>query len=95
MTNQTVLLKTDVKYDWLHVSCTEIRLVTTAVTMAVPWKLTAASCGAAKFTKTHANFKGGIEQPAPRGKIGGSNKGTNRPRLILLESPGMKTNLKL
>uniref|UniRef100_A0A915KYX4 Uncharacterized protein n=1 Tax=Romanomermis culicivorax TaxID=13658 RepID=A0A915KYX4_ROMCU len=36
VTNQTAQGKTDVKYDWLHVTCTEIRSVTTAVTVAVP-----------------------------------------------------------
>uniref|UniRef100_A0A915K497 Secreted protein n=1 Tax=Romanomermis culicivorax TaxID=13658 RepID=A0A915K497_ROMCU len=35
VTNLTALGKTNVKYDWLHVTCTEIRLVTTAVTVAV------------------------------------------------------------
>uniref|UniRef100_A0A915KT10 Uncharacterized protein n=1 Tax=Romanomermis culicivorax TaxID=13658 RepID=A0A915KT10_ROMCU len=32
VTSQTELGKTDVKYDWLHVRCTEIRLVTAAMT---------------------------------------------------------------
>uniref|UniRef100_A0A915JQT6 Uncharacterized protein n=1 Tax=Romanomermis culicivorax TaxID=13658 RepID=A0A915JQT6_ROMCU len=36
VTNQTALGKTDVKCDWLHVTCTEIRLATVAVTEAVP-----------------------------------------------------------
>uniref|UniRef100_A0A915J3G1 Uncharacterized protein n=1 Tax=Romanomermis culicivorax TaxID=13658 RepID=A0A915J3G1_ROMCU len=31
MTNQITPPKIDVKYDWLHVTCTEIRLVTTGV----------------------------------------------------------------
>uniref|UniRef100_A0A915HMH6 Uncharacterized protein n=1 Tax=Romanomermis culicivorax TaxID=13658 RepID=A0A915HMH6_ROMCU len=36
MTNQTAPKKTNVEYDWLHVTCTEIRLVTATVTVAVP-----------------------------------------------------------
>uniref|UniRef100_A0A915IQ71 Uncharacterized protein n=1 Tax=Romanomermis culicivorax TaxID=13658 RepID=A0A915IQ71_ROMCU len=34
-TNQTAPGNTDVKYDWLHVTCTEIRLITSAVTVKV------------------------------------------------------------
>uniref|UniRef100_A0A915JVH9 Uncharacterized protein n=1 Tax=Romanomermis culicivorax TaxID=13658 RepID=A0A915JVH9_ROMCU len=36
--NQTVPGKTDVKYDWLHGSRTEIRLVTAVMTEAVSVK---------------------------------------------------------
>uniref|UniRef100_A0A915KLC0 Uncharacterized protein n=1 Tax=Romanomermis culicivorax TaxID=13658 RepID=A0A915KLC0_ROMCU len=36
VTNQTALGKTDVKYDWLHGTCTESRLVTAATTVAMP-----------------------------------------------------------
>uniref|UniRef100_A0A915HL57 Uncharacterized protein n=1 Tax=Romanomermis culicivorax TaxID=13658 RepID=A0A915HL57_ROMCU len=35
--NHTASRKTDVKYDWLHVTCSEIPLVTAAVTLAVPY----------------------------------------------------------
>uniref|UniRef100_A0A915KXX9 Uncharacterized protein n=1 Tax=Romanomermis culicivorax TaxID=13658 RepID=A0A915KXX9_ROMCU len=35
VTNQNALGKTDVKYDWLHITCTEIRLITAAVIVAV------------------------------------------------------------
>uniref|UniRef100_A0A915KXJ6 Uncharacterized protein n=1 Tax=Romanomermis culicivorax TaxID=13658 RepID=A0A915KXJ6_ROMCU len=40
VTNQTAPRKTGVKYDWLHVTCTEIQLVTPAVAVAMPnWTL--------------------------------------------------------
>uniref|UniRef100_A0A915JUU5 Uncharacterized protein n=1 Tax=Romanomermis culicivorax TaxID=13658 RepID=A0A915JUU5_ROMCU len=36
VTNQTALGKTEPKYDWLRVTCTEIRLVAVAAAVAVP-----------------------------------------------------------
>uniref|UniRef100_A0A915IJF6 Protein kinase domain-containing protein n=1 Tax=Romanomermis culicivorax TaxID=13658 RepID=A0A915IJF6_ROMCU len=35
VTNQAAVGKSDVKYDWLHVTCIEIRLVTPAMTVAM------------------------------------------------------------